>query len=170
MGIIIKNKARLVVQGYNQQEDMDYDKTFALVARLEAIRIFLALLLHELHCLSNGCQKCISHGKLKKKFMSKTIGFESNELPTMYANWPKPFTDLIKSQEHGISINQEKYVKDLLKKYDINGSSVKIPMVPPNKLGPDLSGTAVPKRKTPPVLIQLQRGKLGVLLSKSSNL
>ncbi|GJR92471.1 retrovirus-related pol polyprotein from transposon TNT 1-94 [Tanacetum coccineum] len=49
----------------------------------------------------------------------------------------------IKQSERGISINQEKYVKDLLKKYDINGSSVKTPMVPPNKLGPDLNGKAI---------------------------
>ncbi|GJZ24135.1 retrovirus-related pol polyprotein from transposon TNT 1-94 [Tanacetum coccineum] len=51
--------------------------------------------------------------------------------------------NLIKQSERGISINQEKYVKDLQKKYDINGSSVKTPMVPPNKLGPDLNGKAV---------------------------
>ncbi|GKA93963.1 hypothetical protein Tco_0815949, partial [Tanacetum coccineum] len=49
----------------------------------------------------------------------------------------------IKQSERVISINQEKYVKDLLKKYDINGSSVKTPMVPPNNLGPDLNGKAV---------------------------
>ncbi|GJU45677.1 hypothetical protein Tco_1202943 [Tanacetum coccineum] len=49
----------------------------------------------------------------------------------------------IRQSETGISINQEKYVKDLLKKYDINGSSVKTPMVPPNNLGPDLSGKSV---------------------------
>ncbi|GJU04106.1 hypothetical protein Tco_1114444 [Tanacetum coccineum] len=49
----------------------------------------------------------------------------------------------IKQSERGISINQEKYVKDLLKKYDINGSSVKTPMVPPNNLGPDLNGKAI---------------------------
>ncbi|GKB50679.1 hypothetical protein Tco_0901432 [Tanacetum coccineum] len=49
----------------------------------------------------------------------------------------------IKQFERGILINQEKYVKDLLKKYDINGSSVKTPVVPPNNLGPDLSGKAV---------------------------
>ncbi|GKE95444.1 retrovirus-related pol polyprotein from transposon TNT 1-94, partial [Tanacetum coccineum] len=36
-----KNKARLVAQGYNQQEGIDYEETFAHVARLEAIRIFL---------------------------------------------------------------------------------------------------------------------------------
>ncbi|GJW15147.1 hypothetical protein Tco_0019280 [Tanacetum coccineum] len=52
-------------------------------------------------------------------------------------------TNWIKQSKRGISINQEKYVKDLLKKYDINGSSVKTPMVPPNNLGPDLSGKAV---------------------------
>ncbi|GJU34257.1 retrovirus-related pol polyprotein from transposon TNT 1-94 [Tanacetum coccineum] len=40
--IVIKNKARLVAQGYNQQEGIDYDETFASVAILEAIRIFLA--------------------------------------------------------------------------------------------------------------------------------
>ncbi|GKB63444.1 retrovirus-related pol polyprotein from transposon TNT 1-94 [Tanacetum coccineum] len=39
----------------------------------------------------------------------------------------------IKLFERGISINQENYVKDLLKKYDINGSSLKTPMVPLNK-------------------------------------
>ncbi|GKC62779.1 hypothetical protein Tco_1095377 [Tanacetum coccineum] len=49
----------------------------------------------------------------------------------------------IKQSERGISINQEKYVKDLLKKYDINGSLVKTLMVPPNNLGPDLNGKAV---------------------------
>ncbi|GKE43362.1 retrovirus-related pol polyprotein from transposon TNT 1-94 [Tanacetum coccineum] len=41
-GIVIKNKARLVAQGYNQQEGIDYKETFSPVARLEAIKIFLA--------------------------------------------------------------------------------------------------------------------------------
>ena len=42
-GMIIKNKARLVAKGYCQEEGIDYDETYALVARLEAIRILLAI-------------------------------------------------------------------------------------------------------------------------------
>nr|GEV49480.1 hypothetical protein [Tanacetum cinerariifolium] len=41
-GIIVRNKARLVAQGYTQEEGIDYDEVFAFVARIEAIRIFLA--------------------------------------------------------------------------------------------------------------------------------
>ncbi|GJT81440.1 retrovirus-related pol polyprotein from transposon TNT 1-94 [Tanacetum coccineum] len=41
-GVVSRNKARLVAQGYNQQEGIDYDETYALVARLESIRILLA--------------------------------------------------------------------------------------------------------------------------------
>ncbi|GKB26929.1 putative ribonuclease H-like domain-containing protein [Tanacetum coccineum] len=41
-GIVIRNKARLVAQGYTQEEGIDYDEVFALVARIEAIRLFLA--------------------------------------------------------------------------------------------------------------------------------
>ncbi|GJZ44356.1 retrovirus-related pol polyprotein from transposon TNT 1-94 [Tanacetum coccineum] len=41
-GIVSRNKARLVAQGSNQQEGIDYDETYALVARLESIRILLA--------------------------------------------------------------------------------------------------------------------------------
>ncbi|KAI3813246.1 hypothetical protein L1987_17965 [Smallanthus sonchifolius] len=41
-GIVVKNKARLVAQGYTQEEGIDYDEVFAPVARLEAIKIFLA--------------------------------------------------------------------------------------------------------------------------------
>ncbi|GJU29782.1 retrovirus-related pol polyprotein from transposon TNT 1-94 [Tanacetum coccineum] len=41
-GVFSRNKARLVAQGYNQQEGIDYDETYALVARLESIRILLA--------------------------------------------------------------------------------------------------------------------------------
>jgi len=41
-GDVIRNKARLVYKGYTQQEGIDFEETFAPVARLEAIRMFLA--------------------------------------------------------------------------------------------------------------------------------
>ena len=43
---MICNKARLVAQGYSQMEGVDYDETFASVARMESIRILLALACH----------------------------------------------------------------------------------------------------------------------------
>ncbi|KAJ9548566.1 hypothetical protein OSB04_021109 [Centaurea solstitialis] len=45
--LIIRNKARLVSKGYRQQEGIDYDETFASVARIEAIKIFLAYAAHK---------------------------------------------------------------------------------------------------------------------------
>ncbi|GJV13956.1 ribonuclease H-like domain-containing protein [Tanacetum coccineum] len=41
-GIVIRNKARLVAQGHTQKEGIDYDEVFAPIARIEAIRLFLA--------------------------------------------------------------------------------------------------------------------------------
>ncbi|GJY30636.1 putative ribonuclease H-like domain-containing protein [Tanacetum coccineum] len=41
-GVVVRNKTRLVAQGHRQEEGIDYDEVFALVARIEAIRIFLA--------------------------------------------------------------------------------------------------------------------------------
>ncbi|XP_076920555.1 putative mitochondrial protein AtMg00820 [Bidens hawaiensis] len=41
-GVIIRNKAKLVVQGFSQREGLDYNEVYAPVVRLEAIRIFLA--------------------------------------------------------------------------------------------------------------------------------
>ena len=44
---MVRNKARLVAQGYKQQEGIDFTETFAPVARFEAIRIMLAFVAHK---------------------------------------------------------------------------------------------------------------------------
>ncbi|GKE35113.1 retrovirus-related pol polyprotein from transposon TNT 1-94, partial [Tanacetum coccineum] len=46
LGGILKKKARLVARGYCQEEGIDFEESFALVARLDAIRIFLAYTAH----------------------------------------------------------------------------------------------------------------------------
>ncbi|KAH9750874.1 hypothetical protein KPL71_014049 [Citrus sinensis] len=46
-GVVVRNKARLVAQGYNQEEGIDFDETFAPVARLESIRMLLAFACHK---------------------------------------------------------------------------------------------------------------------------
>ncbi|GJV19345.1 retrovirus-related pol polyprotein from transposon TNT 1-94 [Tanacetum coccineum] len=45
--IVIRNKARLVAKGYNQQEGIDFEESFAPVARLEAVRLFVAYAAHK---------------------------------------------------------------------------------------------------------------------------
>ena len=45
-GTVIRNKSRLVARDYTQVEGIDFDKTFAPVARLESIRILLAIASH----------------------------------------------------------------------------------------------------------------------------
>ncbi|GJY42285.1 retrovirus-related pol polyprotein from transposon TNT 1-94, partial [Tanacetum coccineum] len=46
---VIRNKTRLVVRGYRQEEGIDFEESFALVVRMEAIRIFLAYVAHKSH-------------------------------------------------------------------------------------------------------------------------
>nr|GFB94188.1 retrovirus-related Pol polyprotein from transposon TNT 1-94 [Tanacetum cinerariifolium] len=45
---VIQNKSRLVMRGYDQEEGIDFKESFAPVARMEAIRIFLAYVAHKL--------------------------------------------------------------------------------------------------------------------------
>ena len=41
-GEVVRNKARLVCKGYSQQEGIDYEETYAPIARMEGVRMFLA--------------------------------------------------------------------------------------------------------------------------------
>ncbi|GJX55030.1 putative ribonuclease H-like domain-containing protein [Tanacetum coccineum] len=69
-GIVIKNKARLVTQGYTQEEGIDYDEVFAPVARIEAIRQFLAYaLFKDFMVYQMDVKSAFLYGKLKRKFM-----------------------------------------------------------------------------------------------------
>ncbi|GKD76283.1 retrovirus-related pol polyprotein from transposon TNT 1-94, partial [Tanacetum coccineum] len=64
---IIRNKNRLVVRGYRQEEGIDFEESFALVARMEAIRIFLAYVAHKSFTVFQMDMKiAFLHGTLKE--------------------------------------------------------------------------------------------------------
>ncbi|GKB23652.1 retrovirus-related pol polyprotein from transposon TNT 1-94 [Tanacetum coccineum] len=82
-GIVTKNKARLVTQGYNQEEGIAYDETFAPVARMEAIRIFLAFATYmNFIVFLIDVKSAFLNGKLKEEvYVEQPHGFKSSEFP-----------------------------------------------------------------------------------------
>ena len=80
-GTVVRNKARLVVKGYNQQEGIDFDETFAPVARLEAIRILIAFAAFMGFKLYQMDVKCaFLNGYLNKNvYVEQPPGFENQE-------------------------------------------------------------------------------------------
>ncbi|GKB84015.1 retrovirus-related pol polyprotein from transposon TNT 1-94 [Tanacetum coccineum] len=66
--IVIRNKARLVAQGYTQEEGIDYDEVFAPVARIEAIRLFLAYAsFKDFVVYQMDVKSAFLYGKIKKR-------------------------------------------------------------------------------------------------------
>ncbi|KAJ9560205.1 hypothetical protein OSB04_005365 [Centaurea solstitialis] len=76
-GIVIRNKARLVAQGHRQKEGIDYDETFAPVARLEAIRLFLAYAAHmKFQVFQMDVKSVFLNGKLTEEvYVAQPPGF-----------------------------------------------------------------------------------------------
>ncbi|GKF23068.1 retrovirus-related pol polyprotein from transposon TNT 1-94, partial [Tanacetum coccineum] len=77
-GIVIKNKARLVAQGYTQEEWIDYDEVFAPVARIEAIRLFLAYALFKDFVVYHmDVKSAFLYGKIEKEvYVCQPLRFE----------------------------------------------------------------------------------------------
>ncbi|KAJ9544564.1 hypothetical protein OSB04_024271 [Centaurea solstitialis] len=83
IGTIIRNKARLVAQGYRQEEGIDYDETFAPVARLEAIRLFLAFAAHmNFKVYQMDIKNVFLNGKLNEEvYVAQPPGFVDPKFP-----------------------------------------------------------------------------------------
>nr|GEX92192.1 retrovirus-related Pol polyprotein from transposon TNT 1-94 [Tanacetum cinerariifolium] len=78
--IVSRNKAILVAQGYNQQEGIDYDETYALVARLESIRILLAIACaHDFKLYQMDVKSAFLNGFINEEEMLKKFGLENSK-------------------------------------------------------------------------------------------
>nr|GEU33375.1 ribonuclease H-like domain-containing protein [Tanacetum cinerariifolium] len=127
-GIVVRNKARLVAQGLRQKEGINYDEVFAHVARIEAIRIFLAF--------ASFMGFIIYQMDVKSAFLYGTIeeevmGIEGELYTRLCLSRRTRMLSCsagVKQGEEGIFISQDKYVAEILKKFDF--SSVRIASTP----------------------------------------
>ncbi|GJS99017.1 retrovirus-related pol polyprotein from transposon TNT 1-94 [Tanacetum coccineum] len=168
---VIRNKARLVSKGYAQEEGIDFEESFAQVARLEAVRIFIAYATHKSFPIYqmdvkmtflNGPLKdevfvaqpdrFVDHDHLKKVYrLRKALYGLKQALRAWYDEllnflMSKVFTKglQIHQSPRGIFINQAKYALEILKKHVMDKcDTVGTPMATKPKLDADLSGKLV---------------------------
>ncbi|GJU69461.1 putative ribonuclease H-like domain-containing protein [Tanacetum coccineum] len=91
LGGILKNKARLVARGYRQEEGIDFEESFAPVARLEAIRIFLAFAAHmNMVVYQMDVKTAFLNGNLREEvYVSQPDGFVDPDKPNYVYNLKK---------------------------------------------------------------------------------
>ncbi|GKB64469.1 putative ribonuclease H-like domain-containing protein [Tanacetum coccineum] len=82
-GIMIKNKGKLVAQGYTQEEGIDYDEVFAPIARIEAIRLFLAYAsFNNFVVYQMDVKSAFLYGKIEEEvYVCQPPGFEDPYFP-----------------------------------------------------------------------------------------
>ncbi|GJX31779.1 putative ribonuclease H-like domain-containing protein [Tanacetum coccineum] len=146
--IVVKNKARLVAQGFRQEEGIDYDVFLHLVARIKAIKVIFSFASKPVgYLLSTKWMLKVhfSMALLKKRSpeawyedtfsflmengfrrgtIDKTLFIKKKKSDIIF--WEKvPYEELtfflglqVKQQSDGIFISQDKYVADILKKFD----------------------------------------------------
>ncbi|GJY20117.1 putative ribonuclease H-like domain-containing protein [Tanacetum coccineum] len=161
-GIVVRNKARLVAQGYTQEEGIDYDEVFAPVPRIEAIRLFLAyasfmgFIVYQMDVKSSFlygtieeevyvCQPpCFEDPQFPAKFIrsgtiDKTLFIKKDKGDIMLVQMSSIgeltfFLGLqVKQKDDGIFISQDKYVAEILKKFDFTTVKIASTLMEPNK-------------------------------------
>nr|GEU83388.1 hypothetical protein [Tanacetum cinerariifolium] len=141
-GIVIRNKARLVAQGHTQEERIDYDEVFSSVARIEAIRLFLAYAsFKDFMVYQMDVKSSFLYGKIKEEvYVCPPPGFEDTDFPDrVYKEMCIAFEKLmhkkfqmssmgeltfflglqLKQKDDGIFISQDKYVVEILEKFGL---------------------------------------------------
>jgi hypothetical protein len=90
-GQVVRNKARLVYKGYAKIEGLDFDETFAPVARIEAIRMFLAYACHKrFKVYQMDVKSAFLYGDLSEEvYMEQPEGFELSDNPDLVCKMKK---------------------------------------------------------------------------------
>jgi hypothetical protein len=112
-GHIVRNKARLVCKGYAQIEGLDFDETFVPVARLEAIRMFLAYASHKkFKVYQMDVKSSFLNGDLKEEvYMEQPEGFQLSDNPDFVCKLKKALYGL-KQAPRAWYYRLDKYLQD----------------------------------------------------------
>nr|GEV21441.1 retrovirus-related Pol polyprotein from transposon TNT 1-94 [Tanacetum cinerariifolium] len=111
-GDVLKNKARLVVKGYLQEEGIDFEESFALVACSEAICIFIANAASKnMTIYQMDVKKAFLNGELKEEvYVSQLEGFVDPDHPTHVYRLKKAFWSSKKQKSTAISTTEAEYI------------------------------------------------------------
>nr|GEU56034.1 retrovirus-related Pol polyprotein from transposon TNT 1-94 [Tanacetum cinerariifolium] len=141
---VIRNKSRLVAKGYGQEEGIDFEELFALVARLKAIRIFVAYSAHKNYLIFQMDVKiAFLNGPLKREFfIQQADGFVDPDFPNHVYRLKKALYGIKQALVHqspwSIFICQLQYTMDILKKHGMEKyDTISTPMAT-TKLDADL--------------------------------
>nr|GEX33337.1 hypothetical protein [Tanacetum cinerariifolium] len=167
---VIRNKTRLVVRGYRQEEGIDFKESFAPVARMEAIKIFLAYAAHKSFVVFQmDVKTTFLHGMLKEDvYVCQPRGFIDAVHPSHVYKLKKALYGLnqtpracrfemsmigemmfflslqVNQSSSGIFINHSNYVLEIIKKYRLETCDpVGTPIEIKDKLDLDQNGTLV---------------------------
>nr|GEY47368.1 copia protein [Tanacetum cinerariifolium] len=125
-GIVIRNKSLFVAQGHTQEEGIDYKEVFALVARIEAIRLFLAYASFMGFMVYQMDEKSeFIYGTIEEVYVCQPIGFEDPDYPNKVYKVVKALYGLHQAPR----ACQDKYVAEILRMFDFtDGKSASTPI------------------------------------------
>jgi hypothetical protein len=104
-GVVTWNKAQLVAKGYAQVAGLDFEETFAPVARLKSIHILLAYAAHHSFKLFQmDVKSAFLNGRIKEEvYVEQPLASSMTGIPAMCISSPRCSMDLSKLQEHGMN-------------------------------------------------------------------
>ena len=93
-GLVVRNKARLIAQGFCQKEGIDFEETFAPVAHLEAIQIFLAFASSKgFKVFQTDVKSAFLNGFIEEEvYMKQPLVSKIPSFQTVFINFKKLFT------------------------------------------------------------------------------